>query len=204
MTTARVRQTAETRKSILRVTRDLYLAEGIAGITMRRVANAVGVAPAALYWHFPDKEELVAAIFIEGVTAFMRTLANAREDTAAGRIGRTAEAFLRFGLDQPREFEVFFLHRPPAEIGAASWTRFEEARTASFRTLLEDVRASRRAGAADSYGAAMTLLSTCLGLMTLRLGGQLPGPRSGFEALFRARVRFAMTAVGIEEEEERV
>lgn len=35
---------------------------GLADVTMRRVASALGVAPGALYWHISNKQELIAGI----------------------------------------------------------------------------------------------------------------------------------------------
>lgn len=36
--------------------------EGLPGLSMRRIADALGVQPSALYWHFPNKQELLAAV----------------------------------------------------------------------------------------------------------------------------------------------
>lgn len=44
--------------------------EGIAAITIRRLAHEFGVTPMALYWHFKNKEELLGAMgdrFFDGV-----------------------------------------------------------------------------------------------------------------------------------------
>ena len=37
-------------------------AEGLDGLTVRKVAEAFGVTPMALYWHFANKEALLAAV----------------------------------------------------------------------------------------------------------------------------------------------
>jgi TetR/AcrR family transcriptional regulator, tetracycline repressor protein len=37
-------------------------AEGIEALTIRRIATELGVTPMALYWHFRNKEELLAAL----------------------------------------------------------------------------------------------------------------------------------------------
>ncbi len=46
-------------------------AEGIGAITVRRMAKEFGVTPMALYWHVPNKDELLGAMgdrFFEGLT----------------------------------------------------------------------------------------------------------------------------------------
>jgi AcrR family transcriptional regulator len=35
---------------------------GLGDLTMRRLATALGVAPGALYWHFPNKQTLLGAV----------------------------------------------------------------------------------------------------------------------------------------------
>lgn len=37
-------------------------AEGLAAVTIRRIAGELGVTPMAMYWHFANKEELLAAL----------------------------------------------------------------------------------------------------------------------------------------------
>lgn len=37
-------------------------AEGLAAVTIRRLASEFGVTPMAMYWHFENKEELLAAL----------------------------------------------------------------------------------------------------------------------------------------------
>jgi TetR/AcrR family tetracycline transcriptional repressor len=37
-------------------------AEGVDKLTMRRLANTLGVTPMALYWHYPSKDELLDAM----------------------------------------------------------------------------------------------------------------------------------------------
>lgn len=36
--------------------------QGLPDLTMRRIAEALGVQPSALYWHFPNKQTLLAAV----------------------------------------------------------------------------------------------------------------------------------------------
>lgn len=46
------------RDKILDASLPLFAAAGFQGVSMRDVASAVGSTPAALYYHFPDKEQL--------------------------------------------------------------------------------------------------------------------------------------------------
>lgn len=70
---------AETRARILACTVSLFARSGFDGVSMRDVAAAVGVTPAALYYHFPDKQQLYLAavghIFNERVPVALAALA---------------------------------------------------------------------------------------------------------------------------------
>jgi AcrR family transcriptional regulator len=55
-------ETADSRAVILEAAKLLFMQDGFRGISMRQIAEAVGVTKAALYYHFKDKEELFVAI----------------------------------------------------------------------------------------------------------------------------------------------
>ncbi|MFT3715416.1 MAG: TetR family transcriptional regulator [Gordonia sp. (in: high G+C Gram-positive bacteria)] len=50
------------RADILAAARGILAEHSLADLTMRRLATEVGVRPNALYWHFPDKQTMLAAL----------------------------------------------------------------------------------------------------------------------------------------------
>ena len=58
--------TVSTSKKIAAAARHLLDKEGVEGVTMRRVAKAVGITPMALYRHYPDRAGLLNALADEG------------------------------------------------------------------------------------------------------------------------------------------
>ena len=93
--------TADSRAVILEAAKLLFMQEGFRGISMRQIAEAVGVTKAALYYHFKDKEELFVAIVEEYLVA-MSTMID--EVTSSGQDTRTQIAELvRRILAQPPE-----------------------------------------------------------------------------------------------------
>lgn len=50
---------------------------GLADLTMRRVADALGVKAGALYWHFPNKQSLLAAVADEVLAGLRHPVAGA-------------------------------------------------------------------------------------------------------------------------------
>ncbi len=55
----------DSREAILAAAKILFVEQGYRGISMRQIAEAVGVTKAALYYHFQDKEDLFVAIVAE-------------------------------------------------------------------------------------------------------------------------------------------
>lgn len=50
------------REAVLGKALEIADAEGLAAVTIRRIAGEFGVTPMAMYWHFANKEELLAAL----------------------------------------------------------------------------------------------------------------------------------------------
>src|SRR5262245_56437886 len=57
---------------ILRAARNLFEREGATGVSMRRVAAAVGLSPMAIYRHFPNREALLKRIGDDSFDAIVR------------------------------------------------------------------------------------------------------------------------------------
>ena len=51
-----------TRADILAAARGILAEHSLADLTMRRLATDLGVRPNALYWHFPNKQSMLAAL----------------------------------------------------------------------------------------------------------------------------------------------
>ncbi|WP_026918955.1 TetR/AcrR family transcriptional regulator [Gordonia shandongensis] len=53
---------SNSRADILRAARRILAEHSLADLTMRRLATDLGVRPNALYWHFPNKQTMLAAL----------------------------------------------------------------------------------------------------------------------------------------------
>ncbi len=69
----------ETRDRILSVALDLFTDEGYDKVSLREVAEKVGVSEAALYYHFSSKEEILKTL-IEPLLSVGKQLAEAMEE----------------------------------------------------------------------------------------------------------------------------
>ena len=74
----------ETWRQILTAAKDLFFAKGYKGVSMKEIADAVQVTPAALYYHFPKGKEdlftkMIQTLFVEeGMAGIDQILGNAQ------------------------------------------------------------------------------------------------------------------------------
>ena len=65
-------RSAATADRILRAALTLFEREGAQGVSMRRVAAAVGLTPMAIYRHFPNRDALLKRIGDDSFDAIVR------------------------------------------------------------------------------------------------------------------------------------
>ncbi len=137
-------QGASRRGEILAAATRLFLAEGVAHATMRRIAAAVGVSPSALYVYFPDKDAILAAI-AEATFAEMLLMLERSQDPALPiqqRFRAGLEAYVAFGLAHADAYRITFVSTPAVP------TRCETVQAAdhSFAILQQGVEGMMAAG----------------------------------------------------------
>jgi AcrR family transcriptional regulator len=89
---------------------ELFLEEGVEGVSMRKVASKVGVTAPAIYRHFKNKDELLGEIINVGLGILQSYLEPAfKADQPLERLQRMIEYYLDFALEQPRYFDFAFL-----------------------------------------------------------------------------------------------
>jgi AcrR family transcriptional regulator len=80
----------------------LFVARGYRGISMREIAEAVGISKAGLYYHFRDKEELFLAILTANLDMVAQIVRDAcRQDASTrARMAQMLRALLALPADQ--------------------------------------------------------------------------------------------------------
>jgi AcrR family transcriptional regulator len=86
------------------------------GLTLRGVARHVGIAPASIYAHFPDKSGLVAALVeyeYQRLVELMRRAEAAESDgDPLGRLRAQLHTFCHYSLANPGSYRLIFVLRP--------------------------------------------------------------------------------------------
>lgn len=99
------------RDEILSAAKDLFLSEGYAATTIRRIADRVGVSAPALYLYFPDKDSILLELCDRTFDKLLEAWADidGLSIPARDKIERTGEAYIRFGLAHPGEYRLIFM-----------------------------------------------------------------------------------------------
>ncbi len=83
--------------------------DGVENFSLREVAREVGVAPAAAYNHFADRNQLLAAVAVEAqILLARRTLEATSGLTGVKRLEIVGRAYIKFACDEPSLFRLLF------------------------------------------------------------------------------------------------
>jgi AcrR family transcriptional regulator len=96
-------------QEVVAVARRLLEEEGSATLTMRRLAERVGIRAPSLYKHFPDKAALEGAVIatgLEDAAAVFEAAVETAAETAADPLPALAAAYRRFALDHPHLYRL--------------------------------------------------------------------------------------------------
>lgn len=111
-----VEQGSEVRERAIRAASDLLVERGLDGMSMRAVADRVGVSATALYHYFENKDALVAAVVESAFREFGRYLTEAAQAYPKGSVALVqalGEAYVRFALERQAYYGVLFSPERP-------------------------------------------------------------------------------------------
>jgi AcrR family transcriptional regulator len=113
------REKESVRRAILDAARDLFVSEGYANVSIRKIADRIEYSPAAIYGYFPSKDDIFFALAEEGFELLFETAAAAPEspDPVQGLESRLW-AFYEFSKRHPEHFALMFLDRSVPRIRA--------------------------------------------------------------------------------------
>ncbi|WP_336085632.1 TetR/AcrR family transcriptional regulator [Nocardia sp. SSK8] len=149
--------------------------EGLAAVSLRRVAREAGVSSGAPYHHFADRAALLSALSVDGFQqlAAELTTAKADADSPLDALTRLAEGYVRFSREHPAQFRLMFrpeLSQPEKHPDAHA------AGDAAFEILAGTVTEAVAAGVLPADRAAtlaITWWGLAHGLSSLWLDGHL-------------------------------
>lgn len=180
-------RTGTTSQRIARAARRLLDREGAEAVTMRRVAEAVGITPMAVYRHYPDRAGLLNSLANQGFKDLAAELASKRfSGDIERRLTKMADIYLHHALKNPRLFELMFLK--PRE-GARRFPRdFEVGASPTANLMVEVILEGMEKGyfrRDDAWEIVFEMGALSHGLIMLYLGGRVGISPTRFRELYR-------------------
>ncbi|HET9955877.1 MAG TPA: TetR/AcrR family transcriptional regulator [Polyangiaceae bacterium] len=146
-------------------------------LSLRALGRDLGVSPRAPYRHFETKEDLLAAVAVEGFRRFSTKLAQRlqgeSESDSVAQLRAIAETYVVFALEHPAAFRVMYAPYATVRERAPELLR---ARAEAHRSSQEVIARAQAAGQLredDPMHLALVLWSSMHGLSVLITEGQL-------------------------------
>jgi AcrR family transcriptional regulator len=165
-----------TASALLEAAERIVAEEGLDALSVRRVANAVGVTTRAVYSLFGSKDGLVVAL---GVRAF--DVLKAALDTLPPTSDPTSDlveagvlVFRHFALDHPALLRIGLLHEGMSPELASQFRGASDRAFAGLQGRIARLAAQGQLGSRGQPEAACEFDALCEGLVALELRGALP------------------------------
>ena len=99
------------RETILSAAQTIVRTDGLAALTIRRLAETIDYSPASLYAHFESREVLLGALCREGFAALRQALEAAERGHSEprARLLALARGYVRFAIDRPDTYRLIFM-----------------------------------------------------------------------------------------------
>lgn len=167
----REREREEIRTRILDAARELFANEGVESVTMRRIADRIEYSPTAIYFHFRDKEALLAELCDCDFRAFAQGfIAIAQIADPVARLRAAGQAYVSFGLNNPSHYRLMFMTPKTADSTIAKGNPEEDAYAFLKLIVAELMQQGRfRDDITDVDLASQVIWSAVHGLVSLEI-----------------------------------
>lgn len=176
-----------TASRIVAAARKLLDSEGADAVTMRRVAQAVGITAMAIYRHYPNREGLLNAVANAGFEELAGQLAGRQfSGTIEERLALMADIYVDHAIHNPRLFELMFL-KPRA--GARRYPQdFKAGHSPTANLMVQVIEEGMSSGyfrEDDAWEITFEMGGLSHGLIMLYLGGRMDVSPQEFRELYK-------------------
>jgi AcrR family transcriptional regulator len=99
------------RQEILDAAREMFVSEGYANVSMRKLADRIGYSPTSIYLYFRDKADLLHQICEESFAQLARNISSIQSLSAnpMDKLRMGMREYINFGLKHPSHYEIVFI-----------------------------------------------------------------------------------------------
>ncbi|SFS17771.1 transcriptional regulator, TetR family [Dyella sp. OK004] len=176
-----------TAEKILRAAHRLFDSDGAEAVTMRRVADAVGITPMAIYRHFPNRDALLKRLSDDSFNAVAHEWkARTRSPDLLKRLMALADPYLDYALTHPHLFDhAFSVRRDDARRYPED---FRAGLSPTFNVVVDAIIEGMAKGVLkqdDPHDVAMAIWAQQHGLVALYRAGRFTYDEAQFRAFYK-------------------
>lgn len=176
---------------IARVALAILEKEGPEAVSMRRVAQAVGITPMAIYHHFPSREALLHTITEREFSKLLSYMqAHPQKGGVEDRLLAVMTGYVDYAFAQPRIFDFVFSRPRP---GARQFPKdFRARRSPTLNPVADLLAAEMQRGILkkdDVWEAAFALWAHVHGYVMLYRAGRVALSEKEFRKLVHRSIR---------------
>ncbi|MCP3777960.1 MULTISPECIES: TetR/AcrR family transcriptional regulator [Paenibacillus] len=185
----RERESSEIRRKIIEAARSLFLNQGYAEVSMRKIADQIEYSPTTIYHYFANKEAVVRELLVEGNTLFLQALQRRVDEAQAAGLNAldtlktVSDAYVRFGTANPEYYNILFISNLES---VSLVSLIDSGRFKGFELLETGLKAAMEEGCimqGDERLIARSVWSMLHGLTSLLLNFELPMAKSNDELI---------------------
>ncbi|KAF6634745.1 TetR/AcrR family transcriptional regulator [Paenibacillus sp. LX16] len=185
----RERESSEIRRKIIEAARSLFLNQGYAEVSMRKIADQIEYSPTTIYHYFANKEAVVCELLVEGNTLFLQALQQRVDEAQAAGLNAldtlktVSDAYVRFGTANPEYYNILFISNLES---VSLVSLIDSGRFKGFELLEAGLKAAMEEGCiiqGDERLIARSVWSMLHGLTSLLLNFELPMAKSNDELI---------------------
>lgn len=171
----REKEKEQRKKQILDTAKTLLLEKGLNATSINQIAKLSELSVGAIYFYFKDKEDLYAALQVEGLDLLSQAISRAVDGpwTPEDKIRNIALAYLRFSEEYKSYFDIinYFLTLPKTIFSLDLKNQIDERGNGSISILTEAFREGIETGLfkkVDPRRQAIILWSALHGMIQLK------------------------------------
>lgn len=188
-----------TAQNILAAARAAFDRDGIEGVSLRAIAEQVGITPMAVYRHYANKEALIDALVMDALAEWSARVAAIRSREPRRWLRAVGDAYLDFALHEPRRFEAAFLIRSTkARRYPDDFEAGQSPAGALQLAMLERLQARGELREARPIEALIAYSAMAQGLVTLHRAGRVAGDDAAFRRLYRRTLERCLASLLVE------
>jgi AcrR family transcriptional regulator len=109
----RQREREEVREKILDAALEFFAREGVEGVNMRALADAIEYSPPVIYAHFRDKDAIIQELCHRQLRQLAKEFATFAHLDPIERLRRIGYVYVDFAVEHPSHFRFMFLTEHP-------------------------------------------------------------------------------------------